>query len=67
MNFKKIVKKLDTFDIVLIKSASAVFVLWIISLLPGFAAWVQSVGHWWFLVIFIILCIRPFYKAYMKK
>jgi len=67
MNFKKIVKKLDTLDIGLIKFASAIFVLWLIALLPGFATWVQSVGHWWFLIIFIIICIRPIYRAYIKK
>lgn len=67
MNFKKIMKKLDVLDIGLIKFASAVFVLWLIALFPGFAIWVQAVGPWWFLIIFIIICIRPFYRAYIKK
>jgi len=67
MWFKKELQKLNCTDIGLIKLASFVFALWLVSVLPGFANWVQSINHWWFLIIFIVAIARPFYKGYIKK
>ena len=67
MWFKKELQKLNCTDIGLIKLASFIFALWLIALLPGFANWVQSTSHWWFLVISIVAAARPFHKFYLKK
>ena len=62
----KKVKKMDAWDIALTKLASAAFVLFIITIWSGAMDWVHSVNTWYFLIAFIILAARPFYKAYMK-
>jgi len=64
---KEIMKKMDVFDISLVKIAVFAFALWLVALIPGFAAWVTSVNHWVFLAIFIIACIRPMAKIFSKK
>jgi len=65
------IKKLDLWDLALIKLAVVAFVLFLITVPNpadnGIMAWVQSV-HWaWFLVVAIIFAIRPQMKVWKKK
>ena len=65
--FEKMLKKMDAFDIGLVKIAVFAFALWLVALLPGFAIWVMSTNHWLFLIIYIIACARPMIKIFSKK
>ena len=67
MDFGKGLKKLDVYDIGLIKLTMFVFALLVVSLSPAFASWVQSVNPWWFLVVFVVVAARPFHRYYIKK
>ena len=60
----KNVKKMDFWDIGLIKLATAAFVLFVITIWSAAMTWVQSVNTWYFLIAVIILGARPFYKFY---
>jgi len=60
------IKKIDMWDIALIKLGVALFVLFVITIWPAAMTWVHSVNPWYFLVAFIIVIIRPFYKFYLK-
>ena len=63
---KKRMKKSDIWDIGLIKWSVAAFVLFLITIWPGFNTWVNSVNAWWFFAAFIIFIARPFYRIYLK-
>ncbi len=64
MKLNKYVKKLDIKDVGLIKWSSILFVLFVVSVWPGFASWVTNT-HWaWFLVLSLILAIRPIMKLF---
>ena len=63
----KKVKKMDAFDIGLTKLSVAAFVLFVITIWSGAMDWVHSVNTWYFFIAFVILAIRPLYKAYIKK
>jgi len=60
------VKKMDMWDVGLIKLSVALFVLFVVAIWPAAMTWVASVNPWYFLVAFIIVAIRPFYKFYLK-
>ncbi len=62
----KRLKKIDAWDMALIKWSVVAFVLFIITIWSAAMTWVNSVNPWYFLVVFIILVIRPFYKIYLK-
>ncbi len=64
--WKRALKKIDVLDIALTKFASAVFILFIITIWPAAMAWVQSVNPWYFLIAFIIIVARPIYRCYIK-
>lgn len=65
--FRKKMKRMDTLDVGLIKWASIVFALFVVSVWPAFANWVVSV-HWgWFLGVALILSARPLYKFCRRK
>lgn len=64
---EKATKNLNFWDLGLVKWSVFAFALWLIALIPAFAAWVVSVSPWVFLVLWIVLAARPFYKAYLKK
>ena len=66
MILDKNVKKLDTWDIALIKLSVAAFVLFIITIWTAAMDWVHSVNTWYFLIAFIVFVIRPIYRAYIK-
>ncbi len=65
--FNDKVKKIDVWDIGLIKLSVAVFVLFIITIWPAAMTWVDSVNPWYFLVAFVIFAARPVYRFYLKK
>ena len=62
----KRVKKMDTFDVGLVKWSTVAFVLWLLAIWPAAMAWVQSVNPWYFFVAFMIFAARPFYRIYLK-
>ena len=70
LNFNMIrfnVKNLNNMvDIGLIKWSSIIFTLFVISLWPAFTNWVVGV-HWsWFLVISLLLAIKPMISVFKK-
>ena len=66
-NLKKKMKNLDMFDISLTKLSVASFVLFIITIWPAALSLVLSVNPWYFLIAFILLAMRPFYRFIIKK
>ena len=63
---KKRVKRMDLWDVGLIKWSVVAFVLFVITIWPAFLSWVQSVNPWYYLIAFLILVARPFYRIYIK-
>jgi len=63
---KKRVKRMDLWDVGLIKWSVVAFVLFVITIWPAFLSWVQSVNPWYFFIAFVILVARPFYRIYIK-
>lgn len=59
-------KKMDVWDVALIKFSVAAFVLFVITIWPTAMTWVHSVNPWYFFTAFIIIAIRPFYRFYIK-
>jgi len=66
MVFKDEIKKMDSWDVVLSKLASAAFILFLITIWPAAMTLVQSMNSWYFLVALIIFAARPFYRVYLK-
>jgi len=65
--FEKQMKKLDMYDISLIKLASAAGILFLITVLPAAMDLVHKI-HWgWFLVALIVFSARPVYRGWIKK
>ena len=64
--FNKRIKKMDAWDVGLIKWSSITFVLFLITIWPALMNWVHSVNPWYFFVAFVIFAIRPFYRIYIK-
>jgi len=64
--WEKALKSMDVLDIGLIKLASAIFALFVITIWPAAMIWVNSVNPWYFLVAFVIVAARPVYRAYLK-
>lgn len=62
----KRIKKMDSWDVALIKWSTAAAVLFIIAIWPAAMEWVQSVNPWYFLIACVVLAIRPFYRIYVK-
>ena len=62
----KRIKKMDVWDVGLIKWSVAAFILFLITIWPAAMTWVQSVNPWYFLVAFVVFMIRPFYRIYLK-
>jgi len=64
-NFKKKMKNLDGYDLVLIKLGSMSFILFVISIWARAMTLVHSV-HWgWFLGVAILTMLRPWKKMMM--
>ncbi len=64
---KEKIKKMDYWDIGLIKLASMAFILFLITIWPAAMDLVVGINPWYFLIAFVIFAIRPFYRAYLKK
>ena len=62
----KHVKKMDVWDVALVKSSVAAFVLFVIAICPAAMTWVSSVKPWYFLIALIIFSIRPIYRIWIK-
>jgi hypothetical protein len=64
--FNKKVKKMDMWDIGLIKISVAAFVLFIISFFPS--EWISQIIElkWLWLVLFVIFAIKPAIKVFSK-
>ncbi len=67
MDLNKFLKKIDVIDMSLIKFSVLFFTLWIVSLFPDFGEWIISIDHWYFLIVFLVISIRPIYRVYLKK
>jgi len=65
-DFNKPIKKLNGWDVGLIKLSVAALVLFIITIWPAAMDWVHSVNPWYFLIAMAILGARPFYKYWVK-
>jgi len=63
---KKRIKKMDVWDVGLIKWSTAAFILFVITIWQGAMDWVHSVNTWYFFAAFVIFAIRPFYRIYIK-
>ncbi|MBU1246305.1 MAG: hypothetical protein ABIJ20_00460 [Nanoarchaeota archaeon] len=66
MFFDKKIKNLKTWDIALVKLATAAFVLFVITIWSAAMEWVHSVNPWVFFVLFMIFAIKPMIKVYSK-
>jgi hypothetical protein len=60
--FDEKIKKMDWLDIGLIKWSCIFFGVVIAMLIPE----ITEINVWWFIVLFIVLAIRPFYRVYLK-
>lgn len=58
----KNVKKLDFWDVQLIKLSAITFAFWIITLIPVAGEWVVSKNPWIWFALFVVLAVRPFIK-----
>jgi len=65
-DLNKPMKKINGWDVGLVKLSTAAVVLFIITIWSGAMDWVHSVNTWYFLLAAVIFGARPFYKYYMK-
>jgi hypothetical protein len=64
VNFNKKIKRMDIFDIGLIKLSVAFFVLFLLAAWPAFADWAINT-HWaFFIAIALVLGLRPMYRFF---
>lgn len=64
--WNKKIKKMDFWDVGLIKWSTAAFILFVITIWPAVMNLVHSINPWWFFIAFVIFVIRPFYRIYLK-
>ncbi len=57
------VKQMDWLDVGLVKFSCIVFGILLATLIPSLI----EINPWWFLLIAILLGLRPTYRAYWKK
>lgn len=65
--FNKAVKKLDAWDLVLIRLSVIAFAFFLLRVWTGLMSWVHSMNFWWFFAAWLILAARPVYRRYLKK
>jgi len=65
--FKKAAKRLDVWDIALIKFSVVSFTFVLLKVWAGLASWMNSIDVWWFVAAFVVLCARPVYRGYFRK
>lgn len=61
--FESKIKKMDWFDLGLIKWCCIFFGILIAKIIPQ----LKNINTWWLVFIVIVLAIRPFYKTYLKN
>lgn len=61
----KKVKKLNMWDMQLIKLAVAAAVLLVLKMFPVTMSWVYKTNVWWFFAAMVIFGARPFYKCWV--
>lgn len=59
---KEKIKKMDFFDIALVKIGSATFGVLLVFFIPE----LLKINIWWFVAIFVLTLVRPFYRIYFK-
>jgi hypothetical protein len=64
MIFEKNVKKMDLYDIGLIKLSVLAFVLFVLTIWPSALNLALSLNPWIYFVAFAILAVRPFYNFF---
>jgi len=62
----KRIKRMDVWDVALVKWSVLAFTLFVVSIWPAFTSWVQSTSPWWFLIAALLFVLRPFYRVYLK-
>lgn len=65
--FEDKIKKLDIWDMGLIKLAVASFTLVAITYIPALMTWVHDTNRLYFLLAAIVFAIRPQYHGWIKK
>jgi hypothetical protein len=55
--------KLDIIDVILIQIATVCFTVLVIKFAPK----IIIISKWWFIVIFLVSLVRPFYAFWLKK
>jgi len=65
--FNQKIKKLDFWDVQLVKLAAIAFTLFVLRIWSGAMNFINRVDWKLLLVIFVILCIRPFVRIWCKK
>jgi hypothetical protein len=64
--FKDKMKKLDIWDIGLIKLSVITFTLFVLIIWPTLASWAYSVNPWYYFILLVVFAIRPVYKIFFK-
>lgn len=64
---KKRTNKFGCCDFILTKLAIIALTLFVIGIWPAAMSWVHSVNPWYFLIVAVILLIKPFYRLFIKK
>jgi len=62
-NLNKKIKKMDVWDLKLVKLSTASFVLFVLSIWPAALTWIGNTSWWWFLAATIIFAWRPIRKV----
>ena len=66
-NLNRKIKKLDMWDIGLIKLAVAAAVIVILRLWSAADNWLSAINIWWIVLAFVVFAIRPLIKYYGKN
>tara|TARA_Y100000310_G_scaffold338650_1_gene428924 strand:+ start:12349 stop:12546 length:198 start_codon:yes stop_codon:yes gene_type:complete len=64
--FEEKMKKIDVWDVSLIKLGSVLFILFLITAWPAFANLIFDVNWKWFLGAAILVLLRPGYRFWFK-
>ncbi len=65
--FEDRIKKLDVWDIALVKLYLVFVTLAAITYIPALMTWVHNTNRLYFLLAAIIFVIRPLYRVWIKK
>jgi len=63
---KKWMKKIDIWDIGLVKWSVLFFTLWLVAYFPAVMNFVHNTNPWYFFVLFILAILRPLYRIHLK-